>query len=582
MNLFDELRRRKVFRVGLAYLALAWLLLQVAETLLPAYGFGDAVIRGLVAALAVGLVLTLVLAWIFEWTPEGVKVTAPAGEETGTGGAAAQRAPNAVIAAVIILAAVLAAWLTFRTVDVGPRSERSIAVLPFATLGQAQADVFTDGMHVGVISRLSNVADLDVISRTSVLAYRDSDRALPAIAADLGASWVLNADVQQVGDDVLVSVRLADARIDRQVWANEYQRSLTAGNVFEIQAEIAGRILEAVNARLTDREKERVAAVPTQNLDAYRLYQQGRALLDQRTPDAMRGALAYFERALEADPDYALVWAGLADALSIPVAYELPHEPDALERAERAVQRSLALDPELAEGWAAQAMLRYLRRDAPGAIADLQRAIDCRPSYAHAHSLTAFLQALIGNSEQSWSSAVRAVQLDPLSAEALSNLAATSVAIGRFEEGLDAARRGLERAPGWPNTRLTMGMVLYGVGDHAAAVEQLSGVSLPWTGAGAETFLFLSLLELGREEEAQSVRSLIEDSGDPYAMATVHAAMGEHDLGYEMLSAIGAWDDFPTQVFLSFHAPVWRVAENDPRFDATARRILASWGVDER
>lgn len=579
MKLLEELQRRRVFRVGIAYLALAWLLIQVAETLLPAYGFSDAAIRILVAVLAVGLVVTLVLAWIFEWTPEGVRVTAPAGEATEQERAAAQRAPNAVIAVIILVAAALAAWLTFRTVDVTPRSERSIAVLPFATLGQAKADVFTDGIHVGVITRLSNVADLDVISRTSVLAFRDSSSPLPEIAGELGASWVLNADVQQAGDDVLVSVRLADARVDRQVWAENYRRTLSASNVFEIQADIAERILQEVNARLTLSEQDRIARVPTENLEAYSLYQQGRALLEQRTGDAMRSARGYFERALEVDPNYALAWAGLADSLSIPVAYELEQGEELLTRADAAVERALALDPELAEAWVGRALLRYLRRDAPAAIADLDRAIEYRPSYAYAHTLRCFLKALLGDLEAAHASAVRAVRLDPLSAEARANLSASAASLGLVEESLDAARRGLELAPGWPNMRLALGMARYEAGDFAGAVEQLEGVTMSWTGAGAETFLFLSLLELGRRNEALALLPAIEASGDVYALATARAALGDRDAGYDMILAIDRWDDFPGQAFWSFHRDVWNPDGDDPRYEAARRNILESWGA---
>ena len=249
MSLFNELKRRKVFRVGIAYVAVAWLSLQVAEILLPAYGYTDAAIRNLVAILAVGLVVALLLAWVFDWTATGVEVTATAGDVRAAA-AVSTRAPNAVIAALVLMAAVAAALLTWHSMEDIPRSARTIAVLPFATLGMEQADVFTEGMHVGVLSRLSGVHELDVISRTSVLRYRESDLSLPDIAGQLGAQWVLNADIQQGRDEVLVSVRLSDARKDRQVWAENYRRTLTATNLFQIQADIARHIIEELRAEL--------------------------------------------------------------------------------------------------------------------------------------------------------------------------------------------------------------------------------------------------------------------------------------------------------------------------------------------
>ena len=237
-------------RVGVTYAALAWLVLQVAETLLPAYGFTDAALRNLVSVLSVGLVVALVLAWVFDWTSKGLRKTA-----TPIDGAARDlmRAPNAFIAMFVLLAMVAAAYLTYLSLEGVPRSERSIAVLPFASLGMEQTDMFTEGMHIGVLTRLSEVHELDVISRNSTLRLRDNGLSLPEIADRLGANWVLNADVQQANEMVLVSVRLTDARKDRQVWTENYRRTLTATNIFEIQGEIARRIVNQLKAQLRDR-----------------------------------------------------------------------------------------------------------------------------------------------------------------------------------------------------------------------------------------------------------------------------------------------------------------------------------------
>lgn len=577
MKLLQELQRRKVIRVGIAYLALAWLLLQIAETLLPAYGFTDAAMRTLVAALAVGLVIALVLAWIFDWTASGLQVTAAAGEAqapTATG-----RAPNAIIAVIVAGAAILAGWLTLQSVDPGPRSERSIAVLPFKTLGQDQADVFTDGIHIGVISRLSNVADLDVISRTSVLAVGAAERSLPEVAEELGASWVLNADVQQAGDEVLVSVRLADARADRQVWAENYQRTLTATNVFEIQADIAQRILDKVHAQLTPAEQLRVARVPTDNLEAYRLYQQGRALLEQRTPDALREALRHFEDALEKDPRFAPAWAGIADGAGLLVSYSYAPAEDYLDRAEVAAARALQLEPELAEAWAASGLLRYVRRDVPGGIADLRRAIEFRPSYAHAHVQLSYQSALLGDSETAYNSVARAVRLDPLSLEALVNFTMASLIVGRDEEALEAARRASAMAPGWATTRLAMGIALLLTGDYAGATEQLRDASAPWAGAAPKMLLLRALLAQGLEQEARDLLPEIEASGDTYALAAARVALGDREAGFELLESMELWGDWPTLAFQSIDREVWDPNGDDPRYEKLRRSILASWGV---
>ncbi len=579
MKLFEELKRRKVFRAGIAYLTLSWLLVQIGETLLPAYGFTDAAMRVLVAVLAVGLVLTLVLVWIFEWTPQGVRKTAPTGATVQDAGDLSRRAPNTVIAVIVVIAAAIAAVLTFSTVDDALPPDHSIAVLPFVTLGQSTADVFTDGIHVGVITRLSNVADLSVISRTSVLAYRDSRLSLPDMAAELGAAWVLNADVQQAGDEVLVSVRLADADADRQIWAQDYRRMLTATNVFEIQAEIANRIIEEVNVRLTASEQDRVERLPTGNLEAYRLYQHGRALLEQRTDSAMRNALAYFEQAVELDPEYAPAWAGLANTLILLAAYQHDSNPALVTRAERATDRALEQDPELADAWVAMGLLNYLRRNSPGAIDALNRAIQYRPSDANAHSQRAFQYALIGDWASAYASASRAVRLNPLSSEALANLSGASLEVGREEEGLEAARRAAELAPGWPNTRFTMGVALLRTGDYEGAIEWLEDLTIPWTGAGAETLLLQAFVQAGREDEAHALLPKIQSSGDSYALAASRAALGELDAGYDILFGLEPWGDFQTIAFQTQHRSLWQPRGDDPRYQKVLQRVRDSWGV---
>jgi len=579
LSLFNELKRRKVIRVGIAYVAVSWLLLQVAEILLPAYGFTDAAIRNLVAILAVGLVAALLLAWVFDWTPRGVEVTPAVGETQASGAAASTRAPNVVIAGLVLVAALAAAWLGWRSLEDVPRSSRTIAVLPFDTLGMEQADVFTDGMHVGVLTRLSGVHELDVISRTSVLRYRGSELSLPEIAGQLGAQWVLNADIQQGRNEVLVSVRLADARKDRQVWAENYRRTLTATNLFEIQADIARRIIDELQAQLTEREETRLARVPTSDLEAYRLYRLGAARLDQRSRDDMWAAVDLFEETLERDPDYALAWAGLGDALGSLVGYRHESGPEILARAQDAVDRALRIESDLAEAWVAAGNLAYLRRDGPGAVASFERAIELRPSYAQAYVWINYMHGLFGDIRVAQEAATRAVALNPMSPEAATNRAASSMALGQQALALSEARRARELAPGWPNTRFVQGLVLYQAGRFEEAVTELRELSVPWVGMGAETLLAQSYAALGRVAEARAVQGIVEAGDDVYARATLRAVLDGLDEGYAALSGIADWPDWPTLSFRHQDQPLWNPGGGDPRYTEALRRINVSWGL---
>lgn len=576
MSLFEELKRRKVIRVGVAYLALAWLLLQVAETLLPAYGFTDAAIRNLVAVLAVGFVLALVLAWVFDWTPRGVQKTKVLGEGSSH---PSVRAPNAVIAVIILIAAGAAAFLTYRSQEDVPRNERTIAVLPFATLGRDEADVFADGMHLGVLTRLSEVHELDVISRNSAMRFRNSDMSLPEIAKQLGAEWVLNADIQRSNEEVLVSVRLADARRDRQVWAENYRRTLTATNLFQIQGEVARRIIDQLKAHLTKQETDRLALVPTENLDAYRLYQLGRSKLETRRRDDMWAAVDLFAEALEYDPNYALAHAGTANALASLVAYGHESGPEILARARSSVDLALQLDGGLAEAWTASSLLAYILHDLGRAIRDAEYAIEARPSFAGAYTVLAYNYALAGDNISAMQSARRAVMLDPLSPEAVVNFASASMAIGNEATALSEARRALEIAPGWPSTRFVHGLLMYEVEHYREASIDLRDLSIPWTGMGAETLLALSLHALGQESEADALFQVVADSGDAYAIATLTAALKGLDEGYRLLDDLTDWPDWPTLAFIHHHEGIWNPNGKDTRYTATRRRINEFWGL---
>lgn len=579
MKLFDELKRRKVIRVGIAYVAVAWLLLQVAEILMPAYGFTDAATRILVAVLAVGLVVTLLLAWMFDWTPNGVEVTPAAdGAQTASSFPSA-RAPNVIIAGLVVVAAVAAAWLSWRSLEDIPRSSRTIAVLPFATLGMDRADVFTDGMHVGVLTRLSGVHELDVISRNSVMRYRDSNLSLPELADQLGAQWVLNADIQQGRNEVLVSVRLTDARKDRQVWAENYRRTLTATNLFQIQADIARRIIDELQAQLTSAEESRLAQVPTSDLEAYRLYRLGATRLDLRSRDDMWAAVDLFEEAIERDPEYALAWAGLGDALGSLVGYRHESGPVILERASDAVDRALQIDNELAEAWSAAGNLAYLRRDGPGALNAFHRAIDLRPSYAQAYVWINYMSAMFGDDETALEAATRAVALNPMSPEAATNFASANMAAGHQELALSEARRARELAPDWPNTQFVQGMLLFRAGRYEEAVLNLRELSVPWVGNGAELLLARSYAALGQDDRARALQQIIEAGDDVYAKATLRAELDSLAEGYATLAKLELWPDWPILAFRHFDGPLWNPDGNDARYAEALRSINQSWGV---
>lgn len=458
-------------------------------------------------------------------------------------------------------------------------ADRTIAVLPFETLGADKANAFTEGIHLGVLTRLANVSDLAVISRTSVMAYRITDKTLPQIARELEASWVLRADVQQVGGEVLINARLVDAVRDRAVWAKEYRRTLSAENIFDIQADVSKSIIVALQVQLSSFELERVEQIPTDNLEAYRLYLLGRNALDERSKEGMQQAADYFQQAIDEDASYALAWTGLADALSLYHDYGFEETGNKLLQAEQAIRHALLLDSDLAETHASYGLLLSNRNQGPAAVKELSQAIELRPSYAEAHNWLGWVHLLLGHPQEGLESTTRAVALDPLSGEAVSNLALAYLAIGKHEIALSEARRVEDTLPSWPTGKLYEGLALYHLARLTEAHSVLQHLSVPWTDSGASAAQALVLVATGDLFEARVRLAQIEQTDDLFSAGLIYAALGETDRAFAVFERIDQWRAWPTLAMRYYFPNVLSPVRNDVRYQKLLREIDRSWGI---
>jgi len=460
-------------------------------------------------------------------------------------------------------------------------TDRSIAVLPFETLGRKEATVFTQGIHGDVLARLSGIADLEVTSRHSVMRFQDSDMSLPEIARELGVMWIVAGEVQEVGDQVQVNARLIDALQDRQVWAESYRRQLTAENLFRIQGELTARIAEQLQAQLTPEELRAVERVPTENLEAYRLYAQGRGLLDRRTPEEMQRAVGYFQRAIEQDADFSLAWVGLADALLLLEDYRHVEPGSLLPRAREAARRALELAPDQAEPHASYGLLHIVERDGPAAIEELQRAVELRPSYADAHNWLAWLHLLLGQRQEALESAQRAVELDPLSPEPLSNLSWSLLANGDAANALRTAQLTRELQPDFTTGHFNEAVALYQLGRFAEAGSVLRELSVPWTGSGPLATLAMVRAAMGEEARARELLELLEQADEPALIGSVLAALHEEDRAFTVLDSVERWDAWPTLSTRYFFPDVLGALREDPRYQRILGRMNSSWGLQQ-
>ena len=446
-KLFSELKRRNVLRVAALYLVSAWLTAQIADVVIGLGNLPAEIGRTVLIILALGFPVAVVLAWVFEWTPEGVRLETEAGEVADVPRSSGRRVDYVIIS--LLSVALLYFIATHDWSGPAPPSVASIAVLPFENRSAAADDVyFTDGVHDDLLTQLAKIGSLVVISRTSVMRYRDTRQTIPEIAAELGVANILEGGVQRAGDRVRINLQLIEAATDRHLWAETYDRELSAENVFEIQGEIATSIARVLHATLLPGEQRRIETIPTRNLDAYDSWLLGRRNLASRRPQELSLARDYFQRAVELDPAFALGYSGLSDALALLSAYSGRNPAELLSEADRAARKALELDPELGEAHTSFGVVRKFLGDPPEAYASyLAKGVELAPGSADARKWYANFLAESGRHQEALSQLQKAVELDPMSAIVRVNLADLLENLGYFDESTALYQRALEIEP---------------------------------------------------------------------------------------------------------------------------------------
>ncbi|NIN73120.1 MAG: tetratricopeptide repeat protein [Gemmatimonadetes bacterium] len=588
----SELRRRRVYRVAVVYAIVAFVIWQAAEISFPAFGFPNWTLAFVIVLTFLGFPLALVLAWAFEITPEGVKRTEPLAEGE-IGPEPGNRAITTTAIIVVAVLAVAAAWLAIR--DGGPTSStdrRSIAVLPFVNLSADPEDeLFSDGVAVEIISRLSKIADLEVKSRTSSFQYKNSNMSLREIGEALGASAIVEGDLRRVEGQWRISARLIDVETDDRLWADQYEGEWT--DYFAIQSDVAQQVATALRATLTENEREQIEAAPTESQAAYDLYLRGRYFWNRRSKDGFYRAIEHFEGAIAEDPGYAQAYAGLADTYNLLAVYWMLPPDEAVPLARAAAERALELDPNLAEAHTCLAHIHtWYDWDWPAAKTRFERALSLDPNYATARQWYGMYLMAQGRPDEGLAEARRAVELDPLSVFLRNHLARFLFIQRRYTEAIDALKAAAEMDPNIGNPHGWLVRVYTLLGRHDEAIEalklsrrgsgaspaELDSIDRVYARSGWQGVFELEIERLTEEYRAEletgeilGTEELGADEGKPILIARLYAMLGRTDQAFEWLD-IALQERRIGVMSLPVH-PIWDDLRSDPRYSAALRRM---------
>ncbi len=574
MGILQELQRRKVIRVAGVYLVVAWLLLQIADTIAPTLGLPEWFEGLVLALLGLGFPVALILAWALELTPDGVR---------GDSGDAPSPGNMFVDYTILALIVVAAGWYFLRDVDIAVDErptglDRSVAILPFENLNNDDANAaLTAGIHSDLLGQLSRIGSLRTISRTSMLRYRGSDKSVPEIADELGVAAVLEGGVQRAGNTVRINVTLIDASADTPLWTEVYDRELTAANIFAIQSEIARAIGEQLQATLSLEEQQRLNVIPTSNTEALEAYFVGKQLMEGRTLESLIAATEYFDKVVELDQNFALGWSGVADSYMLLPEYQYSADRAAMQaRSQLAVERALAIDPSLPEVRATNAWYQLRAYDWDGAEATFREALAVAPDNTNALHWLSHTLAWLGEFEEAIDVARRCVEVDPGSLFMKTNLAYILVDARMYEEGLQLSRELIRNAPDHIVQQRNHALHSFRAGDARAGADAFVAYT-GLTGGDVNAAARIGEMIIAYNETGQRgsiTPDLIADTQlSRQLLAQYFAFVGNAEQTIAELQAAVAEDVGSRAVFSMKINPAYDFIRDDPRFVALLQEV---------
>jgi TolB-like protein/DNA-binding winged helix-turn-helix (wHTH) protein/Flp pilus assembly protein TadD len=511
---------------------------------------------------------------------------APPNATTPAAPQAVTRLGRALIAAALAVAAgAVAVWLAYggrlQGISGSPtRPIRSLAVLPLENLSRdPEQDYFADGMTDELIAQLAHIHSLRVVSRTSVMRFKGTQKPLAEIARELNVDAVVEGTVLRTPERVRVIAQVIQVNPEKHLWADRYDRPL--GDVVVLQGQLAREISDAIRVTLTPEERTRFADVRPVDQEAYEAFLKGRYYWSKRTEQSTRKAIEYFQRAVEEEPQYALAFAGLADSynsLALTEALQDVVPPaENLLKARAAADRALAIDDKLAEAHATIGGIKFqYERDWSASAAEFTRAIELNPNYANAHQWYGLSLIWMDRMDEALREFKRANELDPLSLVINANLCFALGVAGAYEQAVAHCRRTIELDPNFAYAHHRLGQVYVLHGSYDPAIEELQqAISLSGRSPRAIAELGLAYALSGQQARARGVLGELKTLSaqryvSPFNLAVVYGGIGDRNNALRWLEK--AYDEQSTSMCTIQVSPAFRTLHGEPRFQALVAR----------
>lgn len=556
-SFLEELKRRKVVRVGLVYAAVAFAVVEAADVFVPALQLPEWLLPAIALLAVLGFPVALVLAWAFDVTPEGVRRT-PDPESVDEDGARARgwlSARSLVIAVVAVGLGLAGGWLAGRSGSAeegaadGDSALSSVAVLPFSDMS-AEGDMqyFGDGMAEEILNTLAGIPELQVAGRTSSFSFRDSDQDLRSIGRALGVETILEGSIRQAGDRIRVTAQLVRAEDQIHLWSETYDRTFSQ-DVFAIQDDIARKISRRLRGELGVGEG---SVTGTESLEAYDHYLKGREAWASRSSEGIRSAIEHFRAALDADPEYAEAWAALADAHAVAYGNAVINDYDStMVPAVREARRALELAPDLA---AAHRAWGAIVRDLPTSETEdplreseeaLRRAVELNPSDPWAHYWLGQTLDMMGRHDEALDQARRAAELDPLALQIRTGVAQHWLVRRDYDRAAEEADRVLAIDSTFPAAIAVATVARSFSADETPELEALAAMEAPPEDAGGQILAgavrAVGLAGLGRDAESRALLDTLPrhpGNWDAGFRARAFELMGDVDRAFQELERL--------------------------------------------